>query len=106
MYIDNETKIIIITDHESLKYMNITQKSLKQLARWIYEFQEYNLNIQYQPRAQAVVLNAISQRLNFIGTTSGNRVYVASLQGINELKWEEAMIQYLKNDTELKKPQL
>ena len=37
-YIDNEQMIIIITDHESLQYLQIIRMSFKRLACWIFKF--------------------------------------------------------------------
>jgi Integrase zinc binding domain len=52
-------------DHDSLKYMNMVQKPSKRLARWIDEFQQYNLIIKYRPGSQAIVPDAISRRPDF-----------------------------------------
>jgi RNase H-like domain found in reverse transcriptase len=38
-YVENGHPITVITDHNSLKYMNTIQKPSKRLARWIDEFQ-------------------------------------------------------------------
>ncbi|KAJ6084321.1 hypothetical protein N7486_011121 [Penicillium sp. IBT 16267x] len=38
----------------------------KRLARWIEEFQEYNLTIKYRKGAEAIVPDAISRRPDFI----------------------------------------
>ena len=38
-YIENGLLIIIITNHDSLKYMNTIQNSSKYITRWIEEFQ-------------------------------------------------------------------
>ena len=64
-YIENGLPITIITDHDSLKYMNTVQKPSKRLARWIDEFQQYTLIIKYRPGNQAVVPDAISRRPDF-----------------------------------------
>ena len=64
-YIENGLPITIITDHDSLKYMNTVQKPSKRLARWIDEFQQYNLIIKYRPGSQAIVPDAISRRPDF-----------------------------------------
>jgi|SRR5579859_6049285 len=44
-YLDNGHVITIVTDHESLKYMNTIKRPSARLARWIDEFQGYKLNI-------------------------------------------------------------
>ena len=64
-YIENDLPITVITDHNLLKYMNTVQKLSKRLARWIDEFQQYNLIIKQKPESQAIVSNAISKRPNF-----------------------------------------
>ena len=64
-YVDNGLPITVITDHDSLKYMNTVQKPSKRLARWVDEFQQYNLIIKYRPGSQAIVPDAISRRPDF-----------------------------------------
>ena len=64
-YIENGLPITVITDHDSLKYMNTVQKPSKRLARWVDEFQQYNLIIKYRPGNQATVPDAISRRPDF-----------------------------------------
>src|SRR5438552_11956873 len=64
-YIENGMPITVITDHDSLKYMNTVQKPSKRLARWVDEFQQYNLVIKYRPGSQAIVPDAISRRPDF-----------------------------------------
>src|SRR4030095_12380042 len=64
-YIENGLPITVITDHDSLKYMNTVQKPSKRLARWVDEFQQYNLIIKYRPGSQAIVPDAISRRPDF-----------------------------------------
>src|SRR5436309_2681894 len=64
-YIENGLPITIITDHDSLKYMNTIQKPSKRLARWVDEFQQYNLIIKYRPGKLAIVPDAISRRPDF-----------------------------------------
>ena len=57
--------ITLIMNHDSLKYMNTVQKPSKRLARWVDEFQQYNLVIKYRPGSQAIVPDAISRRPDF-----------------------------------------
>ena len=64
-YIDNGLPITIITDHDSLKYMNTMKNPSKRLARWLDEFQQYNLIIKYRPGEQAIVPDAISRRPDY-----------------------------------------
>ena len=44
-YIENGHTTTILTDHESLKYMNSVQTPSRRLARWIDEFQAYNIDM-------------------------------------------------------------
>src|SRR5438552_5276647 len=64
-YVENGLPITVITDHDSLKYMNTIQNPSKRMARWVDEFQQYTLNIKYRPRSQAIVPDAISRRPDF-----------------------------------------
>jgi hypothetical protein len=66
-YIDNHTRTKIITDHQSLKYLKDTKVLSKCLAHWIAEFGTYDLDIQYRPGKEAIVLDAISCCPDFIG---------------------------------------
>src|SRR5277367_314991 len=65
VYIDNGLPVTIITDHDSLKYMNTMKNPSKRLARWVEEFQSYNLNIKYRPGKLATVPDALSRRPNY-----------------------------------------
>jgi hypothetical protein len=47
-------------DYKSLQYLTNIKTYLKRLARWIEEFQTYNLVIQYCKGTEAVVPNIIS----------------------------------------------
>jgi len=46
-YIKNGHTTTIVTDHEGLQYLKNTPHLSKRLARWIDEFQQYDLDIQY-----------------------------------------------------------
>jgi len=46
-YLNNGHRIMIYTDHESLKYMNTVKRPSARLTRWIDEFQMYDLDIRY-----------------------------------------------------------
>ncbi len=59
-YIENNYTTTIIINYEDLQYLKNTLHSFKWLAQWINKFQQYNLNIQYWPEAQAVILDSIS----------------------------------------------
>ena len=65
-YLDNGHPITIITDHESLKYMNTIQRPLMRLARWIDEFQGYSLEIRYRLGVKATVPDALSRRPDYL----------------------------------------
>jgi len=61
-YLENGKEVTILTDHESLKYMNTIKHPSKRLIRWITEFQAWNLNIKYRKGSLAVVPDALSRR--------------------------------------------
>jgi hypothetical protein len=82
-YVENGLPITVITDHDSLKYMNTVQKPSKRLARWIDEFQQYNLVIKYRPGSQAVVPDAISRRPDFY-TSDGTLLNALSARMRND----------------------
>ncbi len=73
-------------NHEGLQYLKNTLHSFKWLAQWIDEFQQYNLDIQYWPEAQAVISDLISYWLNFIEKDSANRVFLDALWRLNDVK--------------------
>ena len=108
MYIDNGKPTVILTDHESLKYLKTTKNPSKRLARWISEFSEYDLDIKYRKGSEAIVPDAISRRPDLIGTTPGNRAVALNalyltdprIRFEDEDSWHTAMIQYLCNGTE------
>ena len=75
-YIENGLPITVITDHDSLKYMNTVQKPSKRLARWVDEFQQYNLVIKYRPGKLAVVPDALSRRPDFLNVLQSTDDYV------------------------------
>src|SRR5437667_4652721 len=60
-YVENGLPITVITDHDSLKYMNTIQNPSKRMARWFDDFQQYTLNSQYVPGSQATVPDALSR---------------------------------------------
>jgi hypothetical protein len=65
VYIDNGLPVTIITDHDSLNYMNTMKNPSKRLARWVEEFQSYNLNIKYRPGKLTTVPDALSRRPDY-----------------------------------------
>jgi transposase InsO family protein len=109
-YLQNGTTTTVVTDHESLKYLNTTKTPSKRLARWISEFGEYSLDIKYRKGEEAVVPDAISRRPDLMGKGPANRAWVA-LNAIPESgkvdtplsadTWSEAMILHLRGETAL-----
>ena len=71
-YLENGTKTTVITDHSSLQYLQTTTTYSKRLARWVAEFQEYDLKIQYRKGEEAIIPDAISRRPDFIGEGPAN----------------------------------
>jgi hypothetical protein len=65
-YLDNGHPITMVTDHESLKYMNTIKRPSVRLARWIDEFQEYKLDLRYRPGTKATVPDALSRRPHYL----------------------------------------
>jgi len=85
-YIQNGHKTIVVTDHESLKYLHTTRTPSKRLARWIDEFSEYNLDIRYRKGEEAIVPDAISRRPDFIGKGPANRAWVGNQANLNSIE--------------------
>src|ERR1700734_200570 len=83
-YVDNGLKITIITDHDSLKYMNTISNPSKRIARWVEEFQQYNLEIKYRPGPQAIVPDALSRRPDWFNSLRLGReneeTYIANVR--------------------------
>ena len=52
-------------DHESLRYMNSITHPSKRLARWIDEFQGFDLDIRYRRGKEAIVPDALSRRPDY-----------------------------------------
>ena len=61
-YVQNGQRTIVRTDHEGLKYMQTVKKYTQKMARWIEEFESYDLDIQYKPGAQMIVSDTLSRR--------------------------------------------
>jgi hypothetical protein len=114
-YIDNGKPITIVTDHESLQYLTTTKNYSKRLARWVEEFQMYDLEIKYRKGSEAVVPDAISRRPDFVEAGPANEAErpasmlnainawqsagkkrLRSLLNVTEEEWYPAMIEYLK----------
>jgi hypothetical protein len=79
-YLHNNHRTEVVTDHESLKYMNTTRTPSKRLARWIAEFAEYTLDIRYRKGSEAVVPDAISRRPDFMGTGSASKAWIPTAE--------------------------
>ncbi|TMC16709.1 MAG: DDE-type integrase/transposase/recombinase, partial [Chloroflexi bacterium] len=89
-YVDNGLPITVITDHDSLKYMNTIKKPSKRLARWVDEFQQYNLIIKYRPGKLATVPDALSRRPDYLNALAqiGKDDYVLYIrQFLDTKKW-------------------
>jgi len=105
-YIDNEIQTTVITDHESLQYLQITWISLKRLTCWVMKFQKYNLLIRYRKETEAIVSDIISRYSDFMKKKSVNVVQITmslvTLWKCSENEWFTAMMQFLKTDDSLK----
>lgn len=86
-YIENGHTTTILTDHESLKYLRSLKRPSPRLARWIDEFGQYSLDIQYRPGPKAVIPDSISRRPDFLN--------VLSLQSDGK-EWSEYMFDFLR----------
>ena len=51
----------IITDHNSLQYMNTMKSQSRRIARWVDEFQAYTISFKYRKGKEAVVPDALSR---------------------------------------------
>ena len=116
-YIENGTTTTVVTDHESLQYLQTTTAYSKRLAQWVEEFQTYDLEIRYRKGTDAVVPDAISRRPDFIQHQPANMAEqnprlelhlsaaatwdacfttrLKSLHGLTEREWLPAMLTYL-----------
>uniref|UniRef100_A0ABD2WYB9 RNA-directed DNA polymerase n=1 Tax=Trichogramma kaykai TaxID=54128 RepID=A0ABD2WYB9_9HYME len=54
-------KFKVITDHQSLKWLQKLQNPIGRLARWSLELQEYDITVEYRPRALNHVPDALSR---------------------------------------------
>jgi transposase InsO family protein len=109
-YIENGTQTTVVTDHASLQYLQTTVTYSKRLARWVDEFQEYDLKIQYRKGSEAVVPDALSRRPDFIGDGPANvstsrpiwdvalaatQAELATVMGVPEDEWLSATVHFL-----------
>jgi hypothetical protein len=67
----------------------------KRLARWLDKFRKYDLNIRYRKDSEAIILDAISRRPDFLKAGPRNRAYIAIIKGVDEKEWIEVMTAYL-----------
>ena len=117
-YIENSTTTTVVTDHESLQYLQTTTAYSKWLAWWVEEFQTYDLEIHYHKGTDAVVPDAISHQLDFIQHQPANMAEwnpwlelhlsavatwdicfttcLKNLHGLTKCEWLPAMLTYLK----------
>jgi hypothetical protein len=96
---------VIYTDHESLRYLATMRSPSKRLARWIKEFGEYDLDIQYRKASTAVVPDAISRRPDLMSEGSRNRAaLIATIKGLDEDDWAMYMVRFLKHNIEPPEP--
>jgi hypothetical protein len=91
-YVDNGHIITILTDHESLKYMNTIKRPSARLSRWVDEFQAYNLDIKYRPGVKATVPDALSRRPDYLAA-------IVERESANRVEYAEYMGDYLRDKT-------
>ncbi len=96
VYIDNGQTVTVYTDHESLKYLSTMKKPTKRLARWIEEFGEYNLDLQYRKGSLQVVPDALSRRPDLMGEGPRNLAAELNLLQVdNEDEWAYYMLEFI-----------
>lgn len=114
-WIQNGQPITVLTDHQSLQYMNSMTTQSKRLARWVEEFQSFHLDIKYRPGSQAIVPDALSRRPDFMSTKKANMaedpVTLAAMmsedwRGFLEHEVMNALHQHLKSGRLSANPQL
>ena len=98
--IQNGYVTTILTDHESLKYLEFTRHPSKRLARWVSEFAEHDIKIEYRPGKGCVVPDAISRRPDWMEKISATSAFISSLRGVNEEDWVDAVMKYLRDGLE------
>jgi hypothetical protein len=106
IHLQNGRKTLVLTDHESLRYLQSTKTPSKRLARWISEFSEYDLDIRYRKGSEAIVPDALSRRPDFLGKGPATRAWTVDTNTLNAILagkpitcWEDAMLQYLESNT-------
>jgi hypothetical protein len=85
--------------------LTTTRAYTKRLARWVDEFQAYNLDLRYRKGEEAVVPDAISRRPDFLGEGPANMAQnqpawgrltlMTTIGGFEEADWYKATVQYL-----------
>ena len=60
----------VITDHNSLQYMNTMRNQSRRIARWAEEFQMYSITFKYRKGKEAVVPDALSRHPLFTTTSA------------------------------------
>jgi len=73
---------------ESVRYITYDSCAISVVSPFnrIDEFQQYDLNIQYWPEAQTVILDLISYWFNFIEKNSANKVFLSALWRLDNVK--------------------
>ncbi len=61
----------VVTDHNSLKYIQVQPSLSKRQAGWLDLLQEFDFTIDYKPGRGNVVADALSRRLHMISTVEG-----------------------------------
>jgi transposase InsO family protein len=102
-HIENGTTTTVLTDHHSLRYLSTTKTYSKRLARWVEEFQAYNLDIRYRKGSDAIVPDALSRRPDFMGEGPANVAqnqptarFNAMVGSHTEEDWHNATIHFLR----------
>jgi hypothetical protein len=104
MYIQNGFKTVVLTDHESLKYLQTIKSPSKRVARWFEEFSEFDIKIRYRKGLEAIVPDALSRRPDFMGNTPTNvaeRINAMRLQPDEDEDFVEAMISFKQTELQL-----
>ena len=101
-YIENGHTTIVRTDHAGLQYMHTTKVVSKRLARWLDEFQAFDLNIRYKPGSQMVVADALSRQPDHIDPDPGS-LNLLTLSTIDVTDYIQDYLQHssLPDDTEI-----
>ena len=94
-YIENGTRTKVITDHSSLVYLQTTKEPSRRLERWIAEFGDYDLDIQYRKGSEAIVPDAISRRPDFIPLKRRKGGLLNAMTEEREFEWYDALVKFL-----------